>query len=145
MDSDDETDLSERLAGIDLEDSGALWQSLTQGERAEFRSLVESGDIAKYVPEFRPWWDYRFRPAKKVQPLEESQQEVERFTQQMTARMPEVMEKVKLRLTCMILGGFSCSKFCYEETFLFIHFVTVFFKCSEILETNHLHWLVKTI
>lgn len=94
LDSDDETDLSDRLAGVDLEDSGAIWNSLTPNERSEFRSLVESGEISKFVPEFKPWWDYRFRPAKKVQPLEESQQEVEKFTEQMTARIPQVMEKI---------------------------------------------------
>jgi len=94
LDSDDEADLSDRLAGVDLEDCGAIWNSLTQSERTEFRSLVESGQISKFVPEFRPWWDYRFRPAKKVQPLEESQQEVESFTEQMTARIPQRMEKI---------------------------------------------------
>lgn len=94
LDSDDETDLSDRLAGVDLEDSDQVWQNLTESERAEFRNLVETGDISKFVPDFKPWWDHHFTPAKKVQDLEESQREILEFASQVEQRIPLLLEKI---------------------------------------------------
>lgn len=57
-DSDDEefNNISERLNGIDLDDSEQVWCSLTDSEKAEFEHLVKSGDITKILPQYTPWW-----------------------------------------------------------------------------------------
>jgi len=107
LDSDDETDLSDRLAGVDLEDSDQVWQNLTESERAEFRNLVETGDISKFVPEFRPWWDHHFTPARKVQDLEESQREVHEFTDQINERIPQPLSKISSLREITGVGGGS--------------------------------------
>ena len=59
LDSDDDDELSERMAGVDLDDADAIWGHLTPGERKEFERLVDTGDISKMVPEFKPWWEFR--------------------------------------------------------------------------------------
>ena len=59
LDSDDDDELSDRMAGVDLDDADAIWKGLTPGERKEFERLVDSGDISKMVPEFKPWWEFR--------------------------------------------------------------------------------------
>jgi len=93
LDSDDETDLSQRLAGVDLEDSQAVWQSLTESERSEFQDLLKSGDIERYVPDFRPWWDHYYTgPGKKIVELEVSQRESNEFAQQVLNRIPALPE-----------------------------------------------------
>ncbi len=64
LDSDDEDEISERMAGLDLENSDEVWAKLTADERREFLRLVENGEIEKMMPAYKPWWD-RERP--KVQ------------------------------------------------------------------------------
>ena len=59
LDSDDDEELSERMADVDLDDADAIWRRLTPGERKEFGRLVDTGDISKMVPEFKPWWEFR--------------------------------------------------------------------------------------
>ena len=56
-DSDSETELAERLRGIDLDDSEAIWARLTPAERDEFRRQAAAGDIA--AEPWRPWWTLR--------------------------------------------------------------------------------------
>ena len=58
LDSDDEDDLADRLAGVDLEaDPEEVWRRMTSAERADFERAVATGEIAKLLPEFRPWWE----------------------------------------------------------------------------------------
>ena len=59
LDSDDDDELSDRMAGVDLDDADAIWKGLTPGERKEFERFVDSGDISKMVPEYKPWWEFR--------------------------------------------------------------------------------------
>ena len=59
LDSDDDDELSDRMAGVDLDDADAIWKLLTPGERKEFERLVDTGDISKMVPEYKPWWEFR--------------------------------------------------------------------------------------
>lgn len=58
VDSDDEddTDLADRLKGIDLDNGDAVWEKLTDAEREQFKSLVDSGDIMGLLPEKEPWY-----------------------------------------------------------------------------------------
>lgn len=56
-DSDDEEeDLASRLENIDLNNAEEVWLSLTHAERAEFESLVASGEVDKILPVWIPWW-----------------------------------------------------------------------------------------
>lgn len=59
LDSDDAEEasgLEERLAGIDLNDAGEVWEKLTNDERQEFMAFLKSGDVSQYVPKWKPWW-----------------------------------------------------------------------------------------
>jgi len=91
LDSDDDADdvigIVERLEGIDLDDADAVWNKLTESERKEFQALVESGEISKFVPEYRPWWDHYYSP-KKVQSLEDAKKEAAEFVTAMKRRLP---------------------------------------------------------
>lgn len=60
LDSDDDEelpDLSERLRNVDLNDAEKVWSLLGAAERQEFESLLHSGDAAKLVPIWMPWWE----------------------------------------------------------------------------------------
>lgn len=67
LDSDDEpdedddgnncTDLSERLKGVDINDADAVWNKLTETERAEFGEIIKSEDVSSILPTFNPWWE----------------------------------------------------------------------------------------
>lgn len=54
-----ETDLTNRLEGINLDDADAIWAQLTAGERKEFEAIVESNDIANIIPTYAPWWEQK--------------------------------------------------------------------------------------
>ena len=56
-DSDSDEELAERLRGVDLDDSEAVWARLTPAERDEFRRQAAAGDIA--AEPWRPWWTLR--------------------------------------------------------------------------------------
>ncbi|XP_033211300.1 zinc finger HIT domain-containing protein 2 [Belonocnema kinseyi] len=60
LDSDDEEDgpsLEERLANIDLDNADVLWSALTNAERQEFETLLQSNEIDQMVPQWKPWWE----------------------------------------------------------------------------------------
>lgn len=58
VDSDDESeeDLAERIKGVNLNDADALWDKLTDGERQQFQSLIDSGEITELLPTTEPWY-----------------------------------------------------------------------------------------
>lgn len=62
LDSDDEsdTDLAERLNGIDLDDADSVWDKLTDNERQEFEELLRKGDVTKIIIPWDPWWSFRW-------------------------------------------------------------------------------------
>ena len=60
LDSDDEDDISDRLKGVDLDDTDKIWDNLVESEKLEFQKLVESGEIGKFIPKFVPWWNHNF-------------------------------------------------------------------------------------
>ena len=76
LDSDDEDDLNDRIANIDLDDADLVWQTLTAEERKDFQRKVENGEIYKLVPaneklgysEEQLWWEIHIH-AKKVEEL----------------------------------------------------------------------------
>ena len=75
LDSDDEDDLNDRIANIDLDDADSLWQTLTVEERNDFRMKVENGEIYKLVPANEKlsypeqfWWEIHVH-VKKVEEL----------------------------------------------------------------------------
>ena len=54
-------DLEERLGEIDINsaDPEALWSALTDRERRNFESAVESGEISNVIGIWVPWWSSR--------------------------------------------------------------------------------------
>uniref|UniRef100_A0A1B6J203 HIT-type domain-containing protein n=1 Tax=Homalodisca liturata TaxID=320908 RepID=A0A1B6J203_9HEMI len=58
-DSDSCAELSDRLAGVDLDNADSVWERLTEDERQQFHQFVTSGDIGELLPEWTPWWTYR--------------------------------------------------------------------------------------
>ncbi|CAB0007960.1 unnamed protein product [Nesidiocoris tenuis] len=64
-DSDEEESLSDRLAMVDLDNPDELWAKLLPEEKQEFLELIKSGDVAKLVPEWEPWWEDK-HPMPKV-------------------------------------------------------------------------------
>jgi len=69
LDSDDDEPLDKRLAGIDLNDADGVWDSLTPGEREEFKKLVtDVSSTSTIIPEWVPWWRL---PPEKVKLVEE--------------------------------------------------------------------------
>lgn len=59
-DDDQETDevaaLVQRLEQTDI-DAETAWSYLTPDERQEFERMVQTGDVAKLVPLWKPWWE----------------------------------------------------------------------------------------
>lgn len=49
-------DIAERLKDIDINDADEVWERLTLAEKEEFKKLVSSGEIAKLLPNYKPWW-----------------------------------------------------------------------------------------
>ncbi|CAB0007980.1 unnamed protein product [Nesidiocoris tenuis] len=64
-DSDEEESLSDRLAMVDLDNPDELWAKLLPEEKQEFLELIKSGDVAKLVPEWEPWWEDK-HPMPKI-------------------------------------------------------------------------------
>ena len=69
LDSDDDDDLNQRLAEIDLDDADLVWQALTVEERNDFQKQVDTGEIYKLVPaeekvESILWWEIYIAPQK---------------------------------------------------------------------------------
>lgn len=63
LDSDDELNsmyksLEERLAGVCLDNSEDVWQTLNNDEKQEFEAFLMSGDVSQYIPMWTPWWEY---------------------------------------------------------------------------------------
>jgi hypothetical protein len=61
LDSDDsedcnQEDLLERMKNIDLNDSDAVWNNLSEKERADFHKRIISGQITEFLPKWDPWW-----------------------------------------------------------------------------------------
>jgi len=116
LDSDDDdnvADIMERLEGIDLDDSDAVWNSLTENEKTEFQALMKSGEISKYVPDYKPWWDhyYSSRANKKVRVIGEDDDLDKESMDQIVAvqkRIPVVAKEPVVKIKDL-MGGRSPS------------------------------------
>lgn len=49
-------ELVQRLEQTDI-DVKTAWNYLTEDEKQEFENLIESGDVGKLVPLWKPWWE----------------------------------------------------------------------------------------
>ena len=62
QDSDDEDSLAARLQDVDLDNSDQIWSKLTEEERADFKRMLQSGEIATLVPDNEKgtkfWWQF---------------------------------------------------------------------------------------
>ncbi len=62
-DSDDDDDfvldLSERMQDVNLNDADEIWDRLTEEEKTRFNTVLKSGEIAKLIPDYEPWWNQR--------------------------------------------------------------------------------------
>lgn len=61
LDSDDEddnhgNDIEHRIAGINLDDADAVWESLNEKERQEFKSLIYNNEFHDMIERINPWW-----------------------------------------------------------------------------------------
>lgn len=82
LDSDDdgeeEQDLVDRLAEVDLNNADEVWQRLTDAEKQEFKSIVYNGDIEKIMQRVEPWWKQKIE-MKPVQDLEEERKQIKKI------------------------------------------------------------------
>ncbi|TRY70810.1 hypothetical protein TCAL_01232, partial [Tigriopus californicus] len=101
----DEQDIADRLAGIDLDDSEAIWAHLSDQERLEFEKLVQTGDIQKLIPDFQPWWSLTVK-SKLVQELDDPD-ELEQFQ----GRCPPLPEKIPPLRQLTQMAPASCVKY----------------------------------
>lgn len=60
-DSVEQTDLSIRLKGIDLNDADAVWSKLSESERQEFQKIIQSEDVTSILPKFSAWWEIQIK------------------------------------------------------------------------------------
>lgn len=58
-DEEEEVDLADRLAGLDIDklSEEELWGLLSSKEKENFMGLVKSGDLAELLPLWTPWWE----------------------------------------------------------------------------------------
>ncbi|XP_008485572.2 zinc finger HIT domain-containing protein 2-like, partial [Diaphorina citri] len=88
-DSDDEdADLATRLENIDLNNAEAVWSLLTDAERAEFESLVSSGDVAKILPVWTPWWCTK--PASLIEEVNQPESSATQSTPEYPTLVPNI-------------------------------------------------------
>jgi len=53
--SDDVTDVTNRLDGVNLDDADVVWEKLTSEEQKLFRNYVDKGKL-DFMPMWTPWW-----------------------------------------------------------------------------------------
>ncbi|XP_053951085.1 zinc finger HIT domain-containing protein 2 [Anastrepha ludens] len=56
LDEDDVEDIAIRLQDVDINDADEVWNRLTSEERAEFKNMIDCGEIMKLLPSYKPWW-----------------------------------------------------------------------------------------
>jgi hypothetical protein len=74
LDSDDEDDVADitnRLAGVDLDNADQVWEKLTEDEQQEFIAFLKSEDVTKLIPSWDPWWLHRSKNVEEVNSSQE--------------------------------------------------------------------------
>lgn len=92
-DSDDDeepADMSERLAGVDLDQADAVWDRLTTDEKREFEELLKHGDVNSIIPDYVPWWKY-WKEDRKVEEIGNEDNEETKHIK----KCPPIQEKIK--------------------------------------------------
>lgn len=92
VDSDDssESDLGDRLDGIDLNNADAVWEKLTKDEKEEFKSIVYNGEIEKIVEPVNSWWKQKLEH-KPVVDIEENEKELKGIIE----KCPKILDDIK--------------------------------------------------
>ncbi|XP_055643703.1 zinc finger HIT domain-containing protein 2 [Toxorhynchites rutilus septentrionalis] len=95
IDSDDgevEPELIDRMEGVNLNDADAIWNRLTEEERNEFRSMLESGDVSQIMPMLEPWWlvDYKVELVQSI-----STHTLSKGEQELIQRCPPIKKGIK--------------------------------------------------
>ncbi|XP_022321703.2 zinc finger HIT domain-containing protein 2-like isoform X1 [Crassostrea virginica] len=84
--SDDDGDLSERLAGLDLDnDTELIWNRLTEKEKARFNEMMKNGQLSDLVEVWTPWWDLKREKIRDV-----STDEIENRTPAVIEKIPDI-------------------------------------------------------
>ncbi|XP_078407263.1 zinc finger HIT domain-containing protein 2 [Cetorhinus maximus] len=87
---DAEAQQPEPSLGLDTQGAPArrLWEALTEQQRRDFQRLLESGEAAAWIKEWRPWWERR--PAGPVQELEPGGLEEDQTSERIKEPQPVV-------------------------------------------------------
>lgn len=92
LDSGDE--LEKRMAKVDLECPDEIWANLSNSEKEKFQNLIDSGEISKCLPEWKPWWASANSPCmvEEINPPCDSQ----------LSSIPHIKENIPLLSTLMV-------------------------------------------
>ena len=93
LDSDeDDLDLQERMAGVNLDDFDSVWGKLSKEEREEFERMVESGKIRDVLPDFVPFW--ALLPRKKKVLIQELSEDEDDREKELVKSCPKVLTDI---------------------------------------------------
>lgn len=53
-------------AGVDLNDSDAVWRNMTDEERRDFQELVKRGNFEELLPAWSAWWEQEVQLVQEV-------------------------------------------------------------------------------
>jgi len=93
LDSGDE--LEKRMEKVDLDCPDEIWANLSNNEKEKFQNLIDSGEISKCLPEWKPWWASAINGpcmVEEINPLCDSQ----------LSSIPHIKEKIPLLSTLMV-------------------------------------------
>ncbi|XP_078683980.1 zinc finger HIT domain-containing protein 2-like isoform X2 [Branchiostoma floridae x Branchiostoma belcheri] len=102
----DEQTLEDRLQGLDLDrDTEAIWDQLTDQERAEFQSVVERGMLGEMLEMWTPWWSLSHEQASLIEEVGTQQDSVTEETEirTNTNSPPALMAKIP-KLSSLLKG-----------------------------------------
>ncbi|XP_019634334.1 PREDICTED: zinc finger HIT domain-containing protein 2-like [Branchiostoma belcheri] len=102
----DEQTLEDRLHGLDLDrDTEAIWDQLTDQERAEFQSVVEKGMLGEMLEMWTPWWSLSQEQASLIEEVGTQQDSVTKETEirTNTNSPPALMAKIP-KLSSLLKG-----------------------------------------
>lgn len=92
LDSGDE--LEKRMEKVDLDCPDEIWANLSDREKEKFQNLIDSGEISKCLPEWKPWWTVASGPCmvEEINPPYDSQ----------LSPIPHIKENIPLLSTLMV-------------------------------------------
>ena len=119
LDSDDDEDLANRLADVDLDDSEEVWSRLTEEERSKFEQLLESDEIASILPDFHPWWEEENEKPPLVEVLGEERTVRDKAGRPEVANVPDLKSLTSVRPNPAVKFGLTnvLYSYCYGVRF----------------------------